>query len=198
MKLDFRHFPDGYVVTAADVEAELARIGHTAQAARHRRRQHLGWRPLRPARLCADGLRHGPRSHPLSDLARRTDHRHRRLVLGRALRPHRKKYAETKNAELIWEGHKSGPRDRLLPYREAAQPGGAARNGFKVACFPVKIKRPPRAGPARWPSSMNNHMGEFAGDGSAQLRIRACADPHSSGAGCNCHCPGDMCGAPAR
>ncbi|HPU52227.1 MAG TPA: cyclase family protein, partial [Burkholderiaceae bacterium] len=29
VKLDFRHFADGYVVTAADVEAELARIGHT-------------------------------------------------------------------------------------------------------------------------------------------------------------------------
>ncbi|WP_455424036.1 cyclase family protein [Amycolatopsis thermoflava] len=28
VKLDFRHFPDGYVVTAADVEAELKRIGH--------------------------------------------------------------------------------------------------------------------------------------------------------------------------
>ena len=29
VKLDFRHFPDGYVATAADVAAELERIGHT-------------------------------------------------------------------------------------------------------------------------------------------------------------------------
>src|SRR5215211_3534131 len=29
VKLDFRHFPDGYVATAKDVEAELDRIGHT-------------------------------------------------------------------------------------------------------------------------------------------------------------------------
>jgi kynurenine formamidase len=29
LKLDFRHFADGYVATARDVEAELARIGHT-------------------------------------------------------------------------------------------------------------------------------------------------------------------------
>jgi kynurenine formamidase len=29
VKLDFRHFDDGYVATAADVEAELKRIGHT-------------------------------------------------------------------------------------------------------------------------------------------------------------------------
>ena len=29
IKLDFRHFPNGYVATAKDVEAELKRIGHT-------------------------------------------------------------------------------------------------------------------------------------------------------------------------
>ena len=31
VKLDFRHFADGYVVTAADVEAELQRIGHAIE-----------------------------------------------------------------------------------------------------------------------------------------------------------------------
>ena len=31
MKLDFRNKPDGYVCSAADVEAELGRIGHTLQ-----------------------------------------------------------------------------------------------------------------------------------------------------------------------
>jgi kynurenine formamidase len=31
VKLDFRHFDHGYVATAADVEAELARIGHDLQ-----------------------------------------------------------------------------------------------------------------------------------------------------------------------
>lgn len=31
VKLDFRHFDDGYVVTAFDVEAELKRIGYTLQ-----------------------------------------------------------------------------------------------------------------------------------------------------------------------
>lgn len=31
VKLDFRHLPDGHVVTAAQVEAELARIGHELQ-----------------------------------------------------------------------------------------------------------------------------------------------------------------------
>ena len=31
VKLDFRHFSDGYVVTADDVENELKRIGHALQ-----------------------------------------------------------------------------------------------------------------------------------------------------------------------
>src|ERR1700730_10878347 len=31
IKLDFRHFADGYVATARDVEAELARIGYTVE-----------------------------------------------------------------------------------------------------------------------------------------------------------------------
>lgn len=35
VKLDFRHFADGYVVTAADVEAELTRIGHELKPAHH-------------------------------------------------------------------------------------------------------------------------------------------------------------------
>ncbi|HGE8320872.1 MULTISPECIES: cyclase family protein [Serratia] len=32
VKLDFRHFPDGYVATAHDIERELARIGHPIAA----------------------------------------------------------------------------------------------------------------------------------------------------------------------
>jgi hypothetical protein len=31
VKLDFRRFEDGYVATVADVQAELARIGHKLQ-----------------------------------------------------------------------------------------------------------------------------------------------------------------------
>ena len=31
VKLDFRHFPDGYVVTAQDVQSELKRIDHDLQ-----------------------------------------------------------------------------------------------------------------------------------------------------------------------
>ena len=88
VKLDFRHFPDGYVVQPKDVEAELKRIGHTLQAAGDRRRQHARGQSLRPARLRRRRLRHGPRGDALSAGARRAADRHRRLELGRAVRPH--------------------------------------------------------------------------------------------------------------
>jgi thiamine biosynthesis lipoprotein ApbE len=52
VKLDFRHLADGYVVTAADVEAELARIGHTLQAAGDRGGQHPRRLALRPPTTC--------------------------------------------------------------------------------------------------------------------------------------------------
>ena len=59
VKLDFRHFDNGYVVTGADVEAELARIDHDLQPLdivldQHRRREGG-----RPTRLCRYRLWHG-------------------------------------------------------------------------------------------------------------------------------------------
>ena len=89
VKLDFRHFADGYVATAADVEAELERIGHTLQAPRHRRRQHQRRREVRPSRLCRLRLRHGRRGDALPARPRRPPDRHRRMELGRPFRPYR-------------------------------------------------------------------------------------------------------------
>jgi kynurenine formamidase len=51
VKLDFRHLADGYVVTAADVEAELARIGHTLQPLEIVVVNTRAGSALRPARL---------------------------------------------------------------------------------------------------------------------------------------------------
>ena len=71
VKLDFRHFADGYVATAADVEAELEAHRPRAQAARHRRRQHQRRREIRTAGLRRLGLRHGRRGDALPPEARR-------------------------------------------------------------------------------------------------------------------------------
>ena len=64
VKLDFRHFEDGYVVTAADVEAELKRIDHELQPF------EIARKPLRPVRHLLDraGL---PRGDGLDQVARR-------------------------------------------------------------------------------------------------------------------------------
>ncbi len=60
-----------------------------AQALRHRAGQHPRGELHRHRRISHRRLRHGPRGDALSHLARRARLRHRRLGLGRALRPHR-------------------------------------------------------------------------------------------------------------
>ncbi len=140
VKLDFRHFPDGYVATAADVEAELARIGHT----------------LAPLDIVVVNTRAG-RRYGMPDYVSAGCGMGREAtlyLLERGVRltgtdgwswdapfVHTKaKYAATRDAGLIWEGHKAG-RDIGYCHLEKlhnleALPG----DGFTVACFPVKIR----------------------------------------------------------
>ena len=141
VKLDFRHFADGYVVTAEDVEAELKRIGHTLAAARDRRGQHPRRRALRPARLrhrAAAAWAARPRC-TCSSAACASPAPTAGAGTRRSSTP-QKKYAETDDAGLIWEGHKAG-RDigychiEKLHNLEALPP-----IGFTIACFPVKIR----------------------------------------------------------
>ena len=88
VKLDFRHFPDGYVATAKDVEAELKRIGHTLSPLDIVVVNTSAGAAYGQPDYVRDRLRHGPRGDALSAGARRARHRHRRLELGRAVRPH--------------------------------------------------------------------------------------------------------------
>lgn len=146
VKLDFRHFADGYVVTASDVEAELARIGHTLQ-------------PLDIVVVnTAAGARYGSDDYVSAGCG--MGYEATMYLLERGVRltgtdgwswdapfvHTRQKYLETGNANLIWEGHKAG-RDigychlEKLHNLEALPP-----HGFTVACFPVKI----RAASAGW------------------------------------------------
>ena len=141
VKLDFRHFPNGYVATPADVEAELKRIGHTLRAARDRRRQHLGGKALRRARLRADGLRHGPGGDALSHLARRA--RSPAPTPGRGTRPSStrpRNMPRPRTPSLIWEGHKSGREIGYCHIEKLHNLEALPAHGFTVACFPVKIK----------------------------------------------------------
>src|SRR6202020_2389329 len=91
-------------------------------------------------------LRHGARSHALSHLARRARHRHRRLGWDAPFVHTRKRWLETNDPVIIWEGHKAG---REIPYCHMEKLQNLEQlpaHGFAVACFPHKIK----AGSAGW------------------------------------------------
>jgi kynurenine formamidase len=146
VKLDFRHFADGYIVTAADVEAELTRIGHT----------------LSPLEIVvvntAAGARYGSDDYVSAGCG--MGYEATRYLLDRGVRltgtdgwswdapfVHTlKEYQASGDASLIWAGHKAG-RDigychlEKLHNLEALPP-----TGFTIACFPVKI----RAASAGW------------------------------------------------
>jgi kynurenine formamidase len=146
VKLDFRHFPNGHVVTAADVEAELERIGHA----------------LKPLEIVlvntAAGARYGQPDYVPTGCGMG-----REATLYLTSRGVKiagtdawswdapfvytaKKYAETGNAGLIWEGHKAGREIGYCHIEKLPNLEKLPAAGFKVACFPVKIK----AGSAGW------------------------------------------------
>ena len=141
VKLDFRHFEDGHVVSATEVEVELARIGHVLKPfdivlVNTRAGSALG----DPAFVdigCGMGFeatmyltRRGVRvtgtdawswDAPFSHTARR--------------------WAETRDPSIIWEGHKAG---RIRPYYQIEKLTNLAAlpaHGFTLSCFPVKIER---------------------------------------------------------
>jgi kynurenine formamidase len=146
VKLDFRHFADGHVVTSAEVEAELERIGHT----------------LSPLEIVvvntSAGMRYGQDDYVTAGCGMGYEATMHLLRQGVRLTGTdgwswdapfvhtREKYLETGDAGLIWEGHKAG-RDigychlEKLHNLEVLPP-----SGFTVACFPMKI----RAASAGW------------------------------------------------
>jgi len=140
VKLDFRNLPDGYVVQPKDVEAELKRIGHE----------------LKPLEIVVVNTRagkaYGQRDYVAAGCGMGREATLYLLERGVRLTGtdgwswdapfvHTKdRYAETKDAGLIWEGHKAG-RDIGYCHLEKlhnleALPG----DGYTIACFPVKIR----------------------------------------------------------
>jgi kynurenine formamidase len=141
VKLDFRDFADGYVATAKDVEAELKRIGHQ----------------LKPLDIVlvntSAGAKFGQPDYVNSGCG--MGYEATMYLLERGVRVTgtdgwswdapfvftAKKYAETRDASLIWEGHKAG---RHIGYSHIEKLHGLDRlpsTGFMVSCFPVKIER---------------------------------------------------------
>ena len=146
VKLDFRHFPNGYVVTAADVEAELARIGHT----------------LSPLEIVivntSAGARYGYDDYVATGCG--MGRAATLYLLERGVRVTgtdgwswdapfvytAERYAATRDAGLIWEGHKAGREIGYSHIEKLHNLEALPATGFMVACFPVKI----RAASAGW------------------------------------------------
>lgn len=140
VKLDFRHFGNGYVATAADVEAELKRIGHT----------------LNPLDIVvvntAAGMRYGQPDYVATGCG--VGYEATMYLLERGVRitgtdawswdaPFvytAKKYAETRNPKLIWEGHKAGRDIGYCHLEKLHNLEGLPPTGFTIACFPCKIR----------------------------------------------------------
>ena len=140
VKLDFRHLPDGYVATPKDVEMELARVGvtiqpydivlvNTAAGGRYGQPDYVSrgcgvgkaatlWLTERGVKITGtDGWSwDAPFVHTA------------------------KKYAETKDASLIWEGHRAGMVRAYCHIEKLANLDQLPATGFQVACFPFKIK----------------------------------------------------------
>lgn len=141
VKLDFRHLADGHVVTAAELAAELDRIGHrlspfdivlanTAAAARYGKSGFVdagcGFGREATLYLTERGVRvvgtdAWSWDAPFSHTARR--------------------FAETGDASLIWEGHKAGREIGYWQMEKLQNLESLPPSGFEVICFPVKITR---------------------------------------------------------
>ena len=140
VKLDFRGFEDGYVVTGADVEAELARIGYALEPldivlVNTRAGAALGTADFLNAGcgmgyeatmyLTSRGVRVTGTDAwswdaPFSHTARRV--------------------AETGDTSLIWEGHKAGRDIGYCHIEKLTNLDALPPHGFTVSCFPHKIK----------------------------------------------------------
>ncbi|MFP5511031.1 MAG: cyclase family protein [Paracoccaceae bacterium] len=140
VKLDFRHLPDGYLVSAAEVEAELNRIGHdlqpldivvvnTAAGAKYGQPDYVdsGCGMGREATLYL--LERGVRvtgtdawswDAPFSHTAKR--------------------WAETHDPAIIWEGHRASIDIGYCHMEKLSNLENLPATGFTISCFPVKLK----------------------------------------------------------
>jgi kynurenine formamidase len=140
IKFDFRKKPDGHVITAAEVEAELKRIGHELKPldivlVNTRASECIGTEEYLTAG-CGMGREatlyltsRGVRVAGIDAWGWDIPFVHMR-----------KHWEATHDPSIIWEGHKAG---RDIPYCHMEKLCNLEQlpdKGFTVACFPFKIK----------------------------------------------------------
>ncbi|MBI2161178.1 MAG: cyclase family protein [Candidatus Rokubacteria bacterium] len=140
VKLDFRRLPDGYVVTAQDVEAELQRIGHTLEPLEIVVVNTRAGAAYGTAEYVAAGAGMG-REATLYLLERGVRVTGTDAWSWDAPFVHTKeKFTKTGNAALIWEGHKAGREIGYCHLEKLHNLEALPPDGFAIACFPVKIR----------------------------------------------------------
>lgn len=140
VKLDFREFEDGYIVTPADIDAELARIGHrlapldivlvnTSAGARYGSRDYL---------IKGCGMGRAATLHLLRQGVRLTGTDAWSWDAPFPLTAER--YAREKDPAIIWEGHRASMEIGYCHLEKLANLDTLPATGFTVSCFPFKIK----------------------------------------------------------
>ncbi|MGQ7246329.1 cyclase family protein [Halomonas sp. V046] len=141
VKLDFRALPDGHLVTAVEVEAELQRIGH-----------HLTSGDIVLINTRA-GERYGEDDYVASGCGMGREAtlyltRHGVKVAGTdawswdpPLATQVARVHESGNPSLFWEGHKAGADTVFCHMEKLANLNQLPDTGFDVICLPVKIAR---------------------------------------------------------
>ena len=132
--------PDGHIVTPAEIDAELARIGHTlspldivlvntAAGARYGRPDYL-------SRGC--GMGRDATLHLLNQGVRLTGTDAWSWDAPFALTA--AQYARTRDPALIWEGHRASIEIGYCHIEKLTNLEALPPAGFLVSCFPFKIK----------------------------------------------------------
>jgi kynurenine formamidase len=141
VKLDFRSFEDGYVVSAKDVEEELHRI-------------HYELKPLDIVLVnTRAGSRYGYDDYVSSGCG--MGYEATMYLLERGIKltgtdawswdapfvHTARKYQQTQNHALIWEGHKAGKDISYCHLEKLHNLEVLPSSAFMVSCFPVKIRK---------------------------------------------------------
>lgn len=140
IKLDFRSFDDGYIVTALDVEKELKRIDHELAPLEivliNTKAGRLYGKPEYLSSGCGIG-----REATLYLLERGVKLTGTDAWSWDAPFVHTaQKFAQENNPAIIWEGHKAGREIGFCHLEKLTNLEQLPSKGFMVSCFPIKIK----------------------------------------------------------
>jgi kynurenine formamidase len=141
VRLDFRDLPDGHVVTPAEIDGELARVGHTLA-------------PLDIV-VCATraGSRYGHDDYIDSgcgfgrDATLHLVNQGVRIVgtdgwsWDAPFSKTRERFARDRDPTIIWEGHKAGRERGYCQLEKLHALEQLPDTGFTVVCFPVAVAR---------------------------------------------------------